>query len=106
MPGLRERHAHMPTPALLRAPRERGHRAERHQETARVIDRLAGQGLWLRAPSGFGFRVIDAVRVLHQRVEAAPARPGSFVAVGAERDVDDARPQPRELLRAETVPFY
>ena len=31
---------------------------------------------------------------------------GAFVAVGAERDVNDARPQPRDLFRAEAIALH
>src|SRR5256885_13670993 len=71
-----------------------------------MIDRLAGQGLWLRTSRRFGLGVIDAVCVLHQRVEAAPVRPRTFVAVSAERHVDDAGPQLREFVRAEAVALH
>src|SRR4051794_9923381 len=93
----------MPASALLRAARQRGHRAEGHEVAGRMINRLTWQGLWLRASRRFGLGVIDAVCVLHQRVEAAPVRPRAFVTVGAERHVDDARAQLRELLRSEAV---
>ena len=60
-----------------------------------MIERLRRQRLRLVGAGGFGLGDVEAVGVLHQRVEAAPAGPGPFVAIGAERDADDAGPQPR-----------
>ncbi len=64
-----------------------------------MVERLAGQGLRLLRARRLGLGVVDAVRVLHQRVEAAPVRPRAFVAVGAERHIDDAGAQLRRLAR-------
>ena len=101
--GLGERDADVPASALVRAAGERRHRGKGHEIAGAVIERLRRQRLRRFGAGGLRLGDIEAVDVLHQRIEAAPARPRPFVAVGAERDVDDAGPDARGLLRAEAV---
>ena len=54
-------------------------------------------------PNASRFGVVQSACGLHQRVEAAPLRPRPFVAIGAERDVDDPGPHFCDLLRAEAM---
>ncbi len=91
MAGLRQGDAHVPRPALARLAGQRHHRPERHQVARGVIERLGGQllGPW-KGSGGLGLGVVEAARGLHQRVEAAPRCPGPGVAVGRQRDGDDA----------------
>ena len=103
MRSLRQRAAHVPASALGGAALERRHRRECHQESGAVIERLGGQGLRLVQAERFALCIVEAVGVLHQRVEAAPVRPRPGIAVGADRHADDARPQLRSLLGAEAV---
>ena len=93
----------MPASALGGAALERRHRGERHQESGAVIERLGRQRLGLARAERLRLRVVEAVGVLHQEVEAAPVGPRPFVAIGADRDADDAGPQLRRLLGAEAV---
>ena len=73
--GLRERDAHVPASALLRAAGERRHRGKRHQEAGAVIERLRRQRLRRVGAGGLRLGDIEAVGILHQRIEAAPRRP-------------------------------
>jgi hypothetical protein len=66
-----------------------------------VIEHLRRQRLRLARAENFRFGGIEPARRLHQRIEAAPARPWAFVAVGAERHVDDPGPHARDIVRAE-----
>ena len=88
---LRQRHAHVPRAALACLARQRHHRPERHQVARGVIERLGGQLLGARGDAGrFRLGVVDAAGILHQRVEAAARGPWAGVAVGRQRDRDDA----------------
>src|SRR5262245_4506717 len=97
-PGLSKRDPHKPAAALARAPRERHHRAERHQIAREIVDRR--YRIELRARRGAGEQLAlatgDTADRLHYRVEAATRRPRPDVAEGAQRDEHDARPQLRE----------
>ena len=91
----------MPRAATFGTADERRHRRERHQITGGVIERLAWQRLRLAGAERFGFRGIEAACRLHERIEAAPRRPGPLVSVGAQRDINDAGPDFCDILRAE-----
>ena len=97
---LDQRDAHQPRAALFGASREADHGAQRgeiagdvvvglHRHVARLL-----QGALRRGEAGY---------VLHDRVEAAPCGPGTFVAVGTDADADDARPQLGQPFRREAA---
>ena len=67
--------AHMPAAALARAAQQRGHRAEGHQIAGRMIEHLRRQRLRAVDAGGLRFGGVEAARGLHQRIEAAAARP-------------------------------
>ncbi len=68
-----------------------------------MIERLRRQRLRLLRAGGLGFGDVEAIGVLDQRVEPAPMCPRSCMAIGAERDIDNAGPDARCFLRAKTV---
>src|ERR1700684_2610968 len=100
-PGLRQRHADMPTAAFARLARFRHHGAERHQIAGGVIENLRRQFLWAIDAGGHSLGMVEACRRLHQRVETAAARPWSHMAVSRERDKNDAGIDPCGLLSRE-----
>src|SRR5580704_12521317 len=69
-----------------------------------MVELLGGEGLRLALPESFGFRGVETARGLHQRIKTAPSCPWAFVAIGAERNVKDPGPQPRNILRAKAMP--
>src|SRR6266849_3458933 len=79
--GLRERYAHMPTAALSTAASERSGGPEGHQVARSVIKSLGRQRSRLICPRRLGFSIVEAARSLHERIEAAPIRPRSDVAI-------------------------
>ena len=97
---LRERGPHMPAPTSLGAARKGRHCGKRHQVAGGVIERLRRQRFRLARASGLHFGVIEAASRLHQGIKAAPACPWAFGPIGAERNVDDPRPDARHILRA------
>src|SRR5438105_3294364 len=99
--GLRQGNSHMPASAPLGAARECRHDTEGHQEAGSVVECLRGERLGLVGAGCLRFGVIEPARRLHQRIEAAPPGPWTLVAVSAERDVDNAGPHARHILRAE-----
>jgi len=90
----------VPTSALRGAAHKSRDRREGHQVTGGVIERLCRQRFRLADTKSFRFGGIEAACCLHQRIEATPACPRAFVAVCAKRDVDNARPDPCDILRA------
>src|SRR5215203_3055562 len=72
-----------------------------------MIERLRRQWLWLRdRPARAGrlrFGDVEPVGILHERVKAAAAGPRACVAIGGERDANDAGLEPRRFLGAEAV---
>ena len=85
-------------PPSRRLPFQRQHGAGGEEVAGAVVERLARQLLGPVAPRLQPFRMVQAVGVLHQAVEAAPACPRSLVPIGRQRDADDAGAQPRHLL--------
>jgi len=97
-PRLGERDPHEVAAARPRPSRERHHRPEGREVSRRVVERLSGKVFRpIQARCGPAL-VSDATHRLDQAVEPATLSPGSDVAVGAQGDVDDARPEPRQLL--------
>ncbi len=99
---LRERDAHVPGPAFGRAPAQGLQRAQRREVARRVVV-LGGGGEPRRFASP-----LDGGDARHGLRELLPARalaPGAAVPVTILRDVDDARPEPRELLGPEAAPL-
>jgi hypothetical protein len=84
-------------PPRLGASPDRRDRGGGPQVTA---DRAVGRGFGSPPPKGFRFGGIETPCYLHQRIEAAPAGPRALGAVGAERDVGNAGPDPCVILRA------
>src|SRR5438552_16484875 len=78
---LRERNAHMPTAALSTAASERSNGSEGHQVTRSVIKCLRRQRSRLICPGSLRFSVVESARGLHERIEAAPIRPRSDMAI-------------------------
>src|SRR5579863_8596662 len=103
-PGLRQRDADMPAPALARLAGLGHHGAERHQITGDVIEDLRRQFLRAVDAGGPPFGVVEAGCGLHQRVETAAFRPWSAMAISRERHVNDAGTDPRRVLRREAEP--
>src|SRR5262249_46445764 len=99
--GLSKGNADVPAAAPADAPRERDHCAEGHEIACGVVEHLHGQRMWLIAAGRLRLRMVEAARGLDERIEASAAAPGAFVAVGGERDIDDARPDLRGFLRPE-----
>src|SRR3984893_15563239 len=104
MTGLRQRAAHMPRAAFLGAARQRRHGGEGEQIAGGVVELLGGKGFWVALAERFGFCPAQAARRLYQRIKTTPLCPRAFVAVGAKRDIDDPRPQTRNILRTKAVP--
>ena len=110
MRDLDQRHADLPGAALFNPAGQRHQRAQRAEVARDVVEGLDRQVAWLLQGA---LRRGEAGHVLDDRVEAAPRRPRAFVAIGAEADADDARPQRRHLLgreaargqRAGTIPL-
>ena len=100
-PGLRQRHADVPTAAFARLARLRHHRAKRHQVAGDMIENLRGQFLRAVDPGRLSLRMVEARCGLHQRVKAATFRPWSHMAVGRKRHIDDAWIDPPRLFRRE-----
>src|SRR5262245_16758720 len=102
-PGLSKRDPRKPAAALAHAPRERHHRAERHQITGEVVDRR--YRIELRARRGTGTQLALAAAYtadrLHHRVEAATRRPRPDVAERKQRDEHDTGPKLRQRLGRE-----
>ena len=78
---LRERHAHMPTATLSTPASKRSDGPEGHQVARSVIDCLGRQRSRLICPRRLRFSLVEAARGLHERIEAAPMRPRSDVAI-------------------------
>src|SRR3984957_3135053 len=93
----------MPASALPRPARQRRHGTEGHEVACRVIERLGGKGFWQIAPCRARFPVVEARGRLHERIEAAPLRPGTLLAIGVKRDVNDAGAKRRSLSRPEAA---
>src|SRR6202171_2137419 len=104
MTGLRQRAAHVPGAAVLGAARQRRHSRECQQIAGGVVEFLGGKSFWLALAERLCFRGVEAARGLHQRVKTAPVRPRSGVAIGAKRNVNNPRPQARDVLWAKTMP--
>src|SRR5262249_19094446 len=100
--GLRERDSNVPATSLRSTARECRHGRERHEVAGGVVEHLCRERSRLARTASLRFRGIEAPRRLDQRVEPAAARPRAFVPVSAERNVDDAGPDPCDVLRAKT----
>ena len=90
LPGLRQRNLHVPAAAFALLAPQRRRRAHRDQVAGRLVEDLHRQGPRLAVAGRLALGVVEAHGGLHQRIEAAPLRPGALRAVGRERDVDDA----------------
>src|SRR3954452_6296879 len=89
-PGLRQRYAHVPAAAFAGLAGLGHHRAERHQIAGGVVEHLRRQFLWPIYASSLSLGMVEAGRGLHERIEAAPFRPWTGMAIGRQRHVDDA----------------
>src|ERR1700684_1365195 len=92
MTGLRQGAAHVPGAAFLGAARQSNHRREGEQITGGMVELLGRQRSRLALPERFRLRGVETTRGLHQRVKTAAFCPRAFVAVGAERNVNNPRP--------------
>src|SRR5262245_17832245 len=88
--------------ALTRAPGERDQGAERREVTGPVVAGLGRhQGWMLRAALPYG----QAGRALPELLPARPIAPRPDRTVAVDRDVDQTRVAPRELLHSEAAPL-
>src|SRR5207247_9130220 len=85
-------------PPYPRAPGARDHRAEGREVSGRVVERLRREGLLPLHPRRDTAFMRDAAHRLNDAVESSPLPPGPDVAIGAHRDVDEARPDLRQRL--------
>ena len=98
---LGERDAHQPAAALARAARQRHHRAERHQVAGAIVDRR--HRIELRARRLARARSRPGGSVMPLTVCTTVSKPrrdahGPLWPKARERDIDEARPQRRQLL--------
>src|SRR3954466_7334755 len=76
-PVLRQRYAHVPATAFAGLAGLGHHRAERHQIAGGAVEHLRRQSLRASDASSLSLGMVEAGRGLHERMEAAPPRPGT-----------------------------